>query len=143
MKFHALIAALPLILANWHAPAAGINDIRQISGGIGEAEQVQLAAREREFNLKLVFSLVEGNYVSDVSLAISDARGTRVAEHVARGPFYLARLPAGQYTVTATYEGRTVSRSFRLAPDRLRTEHLRWPSDPRTDLPVSRWVTPE
>ena len=37
-----------------------------ISGGIGETEQEQLVAREKEFNLKLVFSLIEGNYVADV-----------------------------------------------------------------------------
>jgi len=121
-------------------PAAAPGGLSYVSGGIGEAEQQELKAREGEFNLKLVFTLVEGNYVTDVSVVVS-AKGKRIIEHVAQGPFFMARLPAGEYTVSAAYEGRTVTRKVSVAEKRLRTEYLRWPANSKTDLPVSRWIT--
>ena len=111
-----------------------------ISGGIGETEQEQLVAREKEFNLKLVFSLIEGNYVADVGVVVTDAKGRKIAEHVAEGPFFMARLPAGDYQISATYDGKSVFRKTRITANRLRTEYFRWPANPEDDLPVSRWL---
>jgi hypothetical protein len=123
--------------------AARAREIEVVAGGIGEAELAALAAREKEFNLKLVFSLVQGNYVADVDVTVSDAKGTKVIERSTDGPCLLARLPAGEYSVIATRGGRTISRKFKVAAGRLRTEHLRWPADPEQDLPVSRWIDRE
>ena len=114
-------------------------DVTYIAGGIGETEQEQLAAREKEFNLKLVFSLVQGNYVADVGVVVSGPKGGRVVEHFARGPIFMAKLPAGQYAIAATYEGRTVTRKVAVSDGRLRTEYFRWPAGP-DDTPVSRWT---
>lgn len=114
-------------------------EIAYLSGGIGETEQEQLRAREKEFNLKLVFSLVQGNYVADVDVVVSDAKGRKLVEHLAEGPFFMVKLPAGQYTVAATYEGKTVTRKVKVAAGGLRTEYLRWPAGP-DDTPVSRWT---
>jgi hypothetical protein len=105
-----------------------------VSGGIGEASQAQLLAREREFNLKLVFTLVEGNYVADTRVEIRDAAGRSMLSHVTDGPFFLARLPAGTYTVTASYEAQEQTRKVAVTADRLRTEYIRWKSNPQTDL---------
>lgn len=125
-------------------PAAGAPvAITYISGGIGDAEQQQLAAREQEFSLKLVFSLTAGNYLTDVTVVVSDAKGRKIIEHVAEGPFFMARLPAGEYQVAVTHDGRTLNRKTRIAGHRLRTEHFRWPADPQNDLPVSRWLDKE
>jgi hypothetical protein len=104
-----------------------------VSGGVGADSQERLKAREKEFNLKLVFTLVEGNYLSDVAVAVKDAAGKTLIEHLADGPFFLARLPAGLYTVSATYAGRTHTLKVKLG-ERLRTEHLRWPADPKADV---------
>jgi hypothetical protein len=125
-------------------PAAGAAvAITHISGGIGDAEQQQFAAREQEFNLKLVFSLTAGNYLADVTVLVSDAKGHKLIEHVAEGPLFMARLPAGEYQVAVTHRGKTLNRKTRLADHRLRTEHFRWPADPQDDLPVSRWLDKE
>lgn len=114
-----------------------VGGVSYISGGIGDASQQELKAREPDFNLKLVFTLVEGNYLADVNVAITDAAGKVVLEAVAEGPFFLARLPAGQYAVAATYEGVAQSRKVRVN-GRLRTEYLRWPSRPGVDFPGPR-----
>ena len=124
-----------------NAPGVGsANGAIFVAGGIGETEQAQLAARESEFNLKLVFSLVEGNYVADVAVFVRDSRGAIVVEHVAEGPIFMARLPAGRYRLAATYGGKTLVREVSVNASRLRTEYLRWPADPANDLPVSRWL---
>jgi hypothetical protein len=125
------------------SPGSGPGEIAVLSGGIGEAEQEAILAREKEFNLKLVFSLVQGNYLADIAVVVANAGGTRVLERADTGPFLLARLPAGEYGVTATRGGRAITRQVRVADGRLRTEHLRWPADPAQDLPVSRWIERE
>ena len=112
--------------------------VNYTSGGIGIDSQEQLNARAREFNLKLIFTLNEGNYIADVGVILSDAKGRKVVEHTADGPFFMARLPAGQYNVAATYEGKTVTRKISVGGSGLRTEYFRWPSNPATDVPLSR-----
>ena len=106
-----------------------------ISGGVGFDSQQAVAARERDFNLKLLFTLSEGNYVSNVNVVIQDAAGRTVAQHEAQGPFLLAKLPGGTYNVVATYEGKQQSRRINVAGGR-KTEHFRWPSNPSTDFPA-------
>lgn len=113
------------------------NGVTFIAGGIGTDSQERLKAREREFNLKLVFTLAEGSYLSDVSVAIRDAAGKTLVEHLADGPFFMAKLPAGTYAVTATYEGKSQTRKVNVS-SKLRTEYLRWASNPQTDYVLPR-----
>jgi len=138
MMRNAFIAGLALLLSGAPVTACSAGGIDFVSGGIGEAEQQQLLAHEGEYNLKLVFTLMEGNYVADVKVTVKNSAGQSVVEHVAGGPFFLAKLPAGRYTVSATYEGRTVTRQVRVSEKPLRTEYLRWPSNPETDHPLPR-----
>jgi hypothetical protein len=134
-----------VVLAAWalaqSLAVAGIAfaaDVPHVSGGIGETEQHALRAREKEFNLKLVFTLVEGNFLSDVAVTLLDAKGETVLTHVSSGPFFLAKLPAGRYTVNASYEGRTVARRLQVGATALHTEYLRWPSTPGSDHPLPK-----
>src|SRR5688572_10076755 len=89
------------------APSVPARDgVSFVSGGVGENSVAALRARESEFNLKLVFTLTEGEYLADVGVKISDTAGKTVIEHVTDGPIFMARLPPGTYTVAATYSGR-------------------------------------
>jgi hypothetical protein len=108
-----------------------------LSGGVGEESRAQLKAREHEFNLKLVFTLVEGNYLADVRVAVRNAAGKVIVEHVADGPFLLAQLPPGSYTVTAAYGGQPQTRTIQVG-DRLQTVHMQWRSDSPADVPGPR-----
>ena len=112
--------------------------VNYTSGGIGIDSQEQLNARAREFNLKLTFRRKEGNCIGDADVILTDGKGRKVVEHTADGPFFMARLPAGQYNVAATYGGKTVTRKISVGGSGLRTEYFRWPSNPATDVPLSR-----
>ena len=106
-----------------------------VGGGTSGAEIEALAARESEFGLKLVFTLLEGNWLAGVDVTVRDAAGTVVLEQRDTGPVLLARLPRGRYTVTAVSDGRSQARAVSVGP-RLRTEYLRWPSLPDRDFPI-------
>ena len=112
--------------------------VSYVSGGVGVDSQEQLDARAGEFNLKLVFTLTEGNYVADVNVVVSDAKGQKIIESLSEGPYFMARLPAGRYSVTATYDGKAQSRKLYVGAKGLHTEYLRWPSNPAIDFPLSR-----
>ena len=136
-----LIIVLAGFMAETTGMAVSAGEIAHVSGGIGIDEQQRLEAREREFNLKLVFTLNEGNYVAGVNVGVTDGKGRTVVEDVADGPFFMAKLPAGNYTVAATYEGKTLTRKVQVGSKGLHTENLRWPSNPQTDnVAVSRWL---
>lgn len=113
-----------------------------VVGGIGADSIAELKAQEGQYNLKLVFTLIEGNYIADVNVAVKGAGGKTVLEHFADGPIFMARLPAGNYTVTVKYRGNAQSREIKVG-EKLRTEYFRWPANPKTDLPVSRWLEPD
>ena len=138
----AFVSAVQAFAAD--TPAAARQEVAVLAGGIGDDELLALRAREKEFNLKLVFSLVQGNYLADVDVVVVDQRGATVLERLNTGPILLARLPAGEYSITVSHDGKAVSRKVRIATGRLRTEHVvRWPADPENDLPVSRWIDRE
>ena len=74
------------------------------SGGVGLAARQQLASQSGQYNLHLEFAYApEGEYLSEVQVDINDARGNSVLSTRTDGPWLLVRLPAGNYTVKASY----------------------------------------
>ena len=57
------------------------------------------------YNVKLVFAIAAGNYVSDVEITIHDHSGNSVLDARANGPWFFVKLPQGTYRVSASYEG--------------------------------------
>ena len=145
MKRYILAAGLAGLLAGtagvaWSADqkTAG-REVVYLSGGVGEDEEARVLARQNEFNLKLLFTLNEGNYLSGVNVAIADSGGRNVVQTVADGPYFMASLPAGQYMVSATRDGKTIKRKVQVGNRGLRTEQMRWPAE-EYDVAVSRWT---
>jgi hypothetical protein len=104
--------------------------LRYLSGGVGEESQQLLSAHASEFNLKLVFALTSGAYLSNVKVAIADAKGTKtLLEATSDGPWFLAKLPVGNYRVVATYAGKASERSVAVDATALRTVEFRWDSE--------------
>ena len=135
MKRLMVDAAMALIALLIAAPVAAATQsgVSFVSGGIGENSIAALKAREKEFNLKLIFTLIEGNYLADVGVRITDAAGRLVIDHVTEGPIFMARLPAGAYNVQATYNGKAQARKISVG-ERLQTAYMRWPADPARDV---------
>ncbi|WP_298220082.1 hypothetical protein [Halothiobacillus sp.] len=90
-----------------------------VSGGIGIEERAWLAAHAREFNTHLTFAVVPGGeFVADVPVRISDAKGTPILEAKSDGPQMFVQLPVGHYQVEATHDGQMISRSFAITGKR-------------------------
>jgi hypothetical protein len=109
------------------AAKAGTN-VPAISGGVSLNARDNLRTQEKDANVKLVFALNTGNYVSDVQVKVVDSKGATVIDDVSNGPWVLAKLPPGSYTATATYNGKTVTQKFSAGKSGLRTAHFRWPA---------------
>jgi hypothetical protein len=134
------LAGLMLAGGSYQATAAepvNRSGITYVSGGIGVDAEEKLRAQRSEYNLMLVFTLTEGNYIADVRVTLADAKGATLVEHVADGPYFLAKLPAGRYSVSATYEGKTQTRTVSVGGKGLSTAYLRWPSNPATDFVIA------
>ena len=137
----ALSAALwvvhPVSAQDWDR-AQTTDGIAYVSGGIGSDSRDALAAREKDFNLKLVSTITgTGTYVSDVALTLTHTSGKIVVRHTTQGPLFMAKLPEGAYTLNATFRDQNQTRKFQVRASRLHTEYLRWSARPDED-----WTLP-
>jgi hypothetical protein len=103
-------------------------NISYVSGGIGLDAISQLESMSNQFNLKLIFALRSGEWLSDVSVQIADAGGRPVLDTTSHGPWFLAKLPAGRYQVTASFAGKAERRTVAVG-GRLTTADFRWSSE--------------
>ena len=71
-----------------------------LSGGVGDEEIAYFKALKDGYSLKLLIADKSGAFLSDATVAISNARGEKVATLSGVGPYLLAKLPAGKYTIT-------------------------------------------
>ena len=100
-----------------------------VAGGVGINARAKLSDQALpEHNVKMVFALVTGNYVADVDVDVKDRSGRTVIKGVANGPWLYARLPAGSYTASATFNGQTVTERFDVGRKGQRTAIFRWPA---------------
>jgi hypothetical protein len=85
-----------------------------MSGGIGLDESTAMKQAQSQYPLSMLFiakSSPRDVYTADVSVTIKDAQGNTQLDTVTEGPYLLADLPSGKYTVTAEYNGRTETRN--------------------------------
>ena len=99
-----------------------------VSGGVSVNARDNLRTQPPEHNVKMVFSLNTGNYVSDVHVKVTDASGRALIDDVSNGPWLMAKLPPGSYTATASYNGKPVTQRFSVGKSGVRTANFRWPA---------------
>lgn len=116
----AAIAILGLTLA-FNAPGARADDLPQIhrqgqiaylSGGadLEEFKAIKQVADRYPLELELRQKAQPSDaYLSGVDIQIKDASARTILKVKADGPFLLARLPAGKYTVSADHDGQVES----------------------------------
>ena len=106
--------------ANVHAPDRAElpaihhqGEITYLSGGIGHDEALAMKHAAGSYPLELVFVQRDGkkeDYLADMPVRIVDAKGAVVFEGRSEGPYFLAQLPKGRYTVSAKWDAWSFSR---------------------------------
>jgi hypothetical protein len=131
-KWMAFIPAL--LLASAAVPASGTDlpvdlqtaqGVQYYNGGVGSGERSQMP---QIFPLKIVLATDRGLYLNDAEVRILDASGREVLRVQAdNGPWLVADVPPGTYTVKATLEGHTVSTgTLRISKGTRRVAILNW-----------------
>jgi len=105
-----------LLAALLAAPGARAADaVPVLHGGIGEDERNEMLMQHADYNLRLAFAARgSGSFLSDVQVVVADAAKNEVARATSDGPWCWLRLPAGRYTVTATWNGKSFSRAAQV-----------------------------
>jgi hypothetical protein len=125
-----LVPALaPVASAESDAVVRTSGGVSYVSGGIGTDSIDRLSSLAAGFNLKLVFATNSGNYVTGVRVAIADAAGKTVLDTTSEGPWFLTKIPPGNYQVVATLAGNAVKRQIAVGASALSTVDFRWASE--------------
>jgi hypothetical protein len=102
-------------------------DVPYISGGVGADAREEILAKESEYNLKIVVAATSGDFLADVKIVIESARNERVLDATMEGPILLARLTPGTYSVKATSDAQTQTKSVTIPAQGMRQLDFRWP----------------
>lgn len=96
------------------APVQEVNgSVTVLHGGIGADDRALIERQADEFNLKLTFARKgSGAYLADVKVVLRNKQGKVVIDTVASGPLLVARLPEGEYSVSATERDVTLTQSL-------------------------------
>jgi hypothetical protein len=117
-----VLTLLLLAMAMLSAPVASAADearpqsngaVQYLSGGVGKEEADALKQQSADYALTLEFASSRsdegdtsaGAYVADVRVDIRDAQGRPMLNTTSTGPLLLVRLPPGDYTVVADWNG--------------------------------------
>ena len=92
--------AQPVSIAEPPAVPASAPSVPYTSGGVGSDERDRLEAAKSQFNLRLMFAISAGNYLSGVRVRIQDNSGVTLLDVPSNGPWFYARLPPGNYTLS-------------------------------------------
>jgi len=89
------------------------------SGGIGHDEAQAFAAAASQYPLALEFAVKHqprAEFTAGVHVIIKDAHSKPVLDTRSDGPFLLAKLPTGSYTVVAEWQRQTHTQMVHVNP---------------------------
>ena len=92
-------------------------NVTYMSGGIGQDE-----ARA----MQLERSGKRDDFLADMPVTIRDGKGDVVFRGRSAGPYFLAKLPAGRYTVSSREDGRAVTRDVDVGGKGTRRVVFEW-----------------
>jgi hypothetical protein len=108
-----------------HLPALQTRgNVKYLSGGIGETEVSAIKHVAKYYPLELEFVVKakpKDEYTAGVNVTIKDEYHKTVLNATTDGPFLLAKLPAGKYTVSAERNQEVKTRTITIAAK----DHLR------------------
>jgi hypothetical protein len=91
--------------------------VTYVSGGIGKDESTAMKQAAPRYSLSIEMASTatpRAQYVSDVKIDIRDQKGAAVLSVTSDGPFLLANLPSGRYTVSAARNGASQQRTVTI-----------------------------
>lgn len=89
-----------------------------VSGGIGYCEAQAMKNASKAYPLELVFvqkTISHESYLAGIPVKITDAKGNLVLDTTTKGPYLLARMPAGKYSVTANLHDEVKTQYMTIA----------------------------
>ena len=92
-------------------PAQTQGPVTYVRGGIGPEEAQAFAAAMAHYPLALAFAATHrphATFLTTVHVTVSDLQGRSILDTRSQGPFLLATLPAGDYTLNAWYRDQTL-----------------------------------
>jgi hypothetical protein len=117
-----LVAGAAIGMTSANLPAERFQgSVAFLTGGIGQDEAAAMRTAEAQYPLSLEFiehAQPRNEYLSDVSVTIRDRSGNDMLQAYTDGPFLLAKLPDGRYTVSATHAGKTETRHITVAANK-------------------------
>ncbi|MBL8485126.1 MAG: carboxypeptidase regulatory-like domain-containing protein [Rhodocyclaceae bacterium] len=100
-----------------------------VSGGVGTGDQDAMRAQARDYNLRLTFAESgTGAYLANVYVDIRNDMRQHVLTTVTDGPYLMAQLPPGRYTLEATFNGVKQGRSFYVSRGQATNVSVYWPA---------------
>ena len=134
----ALLAALFGVAISAH-PAAAAETAPQVmtsdsavafvSGGVGDDERQKMESLAPGYPLQLLFAAKgpdNNEFLADVKVRIMDKAGKTIVDTVAQGPFLLAKIPAGNYTISADNAGVVKQQTVQIAAGKPRRVVFLW-----------------
>ena len=118
------------------APAAPevqtMGSVSFVSGGVGEDEVQEIKSLVRDYPLELMFvtKAPRNRYLSGVKVEIKDKDGKTVLDTESRGPYLLAKMPPGRYTISAASQGISKRQTVQIAQGKSQRAVFVW------DLPT-------
>jgi hypothetical protein len=92
-----------------------VNGIRYMTGGVGTEERAAMEQMAKDYDSKLVFALITGEYLANVEVIIREPGGKILLEAASDGPLFFVDLPQGLYEITASYKNQRKFRKVKVS----------------------------
>lgn len=105
--------------------------VEYLSGGIGQDESAAMEMASRQWPLTLEFASRDkghADFAADVQVLVRDDKGRAALNTTSDGPFLLAKLAPGRYTVEATLVGKTLHQNILLKAGQPAKAVFVWPA---------------
>ena len=88
-----------------------------VSGGVGEDERQEIQKLSPDYSLELLFATkgTPNEYLADIKVEIKDKNGKVVLDAISKGPFLLAKVPPGKYSISADNDGVVKRQTIQVA----------------------------
>lgn len=133
-----LACLLTIISLNLNAGVVSIKQSAQgisyITGGISADEVDAIKPYLSQFNLRVIFSEgSSGRSITDVNVNLYDTEGQLVFRLVGAQPQLLLNIPAGTYTILASYNGDKQRHKFSIGSAEHKKIILNWKNQVEED----------